>query len=64
MIEKLLVARNEIENVISDISRELEISEEEMILIIDAVSNTVRHKALTRSAYMAVKKAKEEKEKD
>lgn len=57
--EKALVARNEIENLINDISRDLGLSEDDMVLIIDAVSNTVRHKALTRSAYTEFQKERE-----
>ena len=58
--ERALVARNEIENLINDVGRDLGLSEEDMVLIIDAVSNTVRHKALTRNAYTALQKEREE----
>ena len=57
--ERALVARNEIENLINDVSRDLGLSEDDMVLIIDAVSNTVRHKALTRNAYMEFQKERE-----
>ena len=57
--EKAMVARNEIENLINDISRDLGITEEDMVMIIDAVSNTVRHKALTRNAYTVFQQEQE-----
>lgn len=58
--DRAMIARNEIENIICDLSQDLLLSEEDMILIIDAVSNTIRHKALTRKAYDLMHKEREE----
>lgn len=57
--EKMMIAKNEIENVISNLGKTLSIDDFEMLFVLESVCNTVRHKCLTRQAYQKVSNRKE-----
>ena len=63
-IKKILLARNELENKISDIQRALKLSEAEMMLVVEMALGTSRYTALVRGIYDEVKSAENKDEKE
>lgn len=58
-IDKIILARNEVENVVSSVQRQFDLSEEEMMIACEMVLSTARHKALTRGAYNCARSEQE-----
>lgn len=57
--EKMLLAKNEIENIISNLEKSLGLDDFEMLFVLESVCNTTRHKCLTREVYQKVTSGKE-----
>lgn len=63
--KNMLLARNEIENRIDELQRALNLTEEEMLFVIESALSTARHKALMREVYSrAEEEVRIEKEKE
>lgn len=63
--KNMLLARNEIENRIDELQRALNLTEEEMLFVVEGVLSTARHKALMREVYSrAEEEVRIEKEKE
>ena len=58
-VDKILIARNEIENFANNLQKELGLREEEMMIAVEMALSTSRHKAITRSGYNALDAEKE-----
>lgn len=61
--DKLLFARNELENVIANLQNTLQMSHHDMMLVIEMLLSTARYKVITQSAYDTIKPLKKEKAK-
>ena len=59
IVDKILVARNEIENFTNNLQKELGLREEEMLIAVEMALSTSRHKAITRGGYNALDAEKE-----
>lgn len=53
--KKIFIARNELENKISEIQQVLKLSEMEMSLVVEMTLSTARYKALVRNFYDTMK---------
>ena len=53
--KKIFIARNELENKISEIQQVLKLSEMEMSLVVEMTLSTARYKALVRNIYDTTK---------
>lgn len=63
--KNMLLARNEIENRIEELQRALNLTEEEMLFVVEGALSTARHKALMREVYSrAEEEVRIEKEKE
>lgn len=63
--KNMLLARNEIENRIDELQRALNLTEEEMLFVVEGALSTSRHKALMREVYSrAEEEVRIEKEKE
>ena len=63
--KNMLLARNEIENRIDELQRALNLTEEEMLFVVEGALSTARHKALMREVYSrAEEEVRIEKEKE
>ena len=63
--KNMLLARNEIENRIDELQRALNLTEEEMLFVVESALSTARHKALMREVYSrAEEEVRIEKEKE
>lgn len=60
--EKLLFARNELEIVINNLQNTLELSEMDIMLVIELILSTARYKSVMRNIYNDIKPKKKEKE--
>lgn len=49
--KNMLLARNEIENKVNELQSALNLTEEEMLFVVEAVVSTSRHKAIMREVY-------------
>lgn len=49
--KNMLFARNEIENKIGELQRALNLTEDEMLFVVEGALSTARHKALLREIY-------------
>lgn len=58
-VDKILIARNEIENFANNLQKELGLREEEMLIAVEMALSTSRHKAITRGGYTALDAEKE-----
>lgn len=50
-IDKLLFARNELENRINELQRILELPEDGMMLVVEMLLSTARYKTIVRNSY-------------
>ena len=50
-IDKLLFARNELENRINELQRILELPEDGMMLVVEMILSTARYKTIVRNSY-------------
>lgn len=58
-VDKILIARNEIENFANNLQKELGLREEEMLIAVEMALSTSRYKAITRGGYNALDAEKE-----
>lgn len=58
--DKLFFARNELENVIDSLQQTLKLSEQEMMIVVEMVLSTARHKTMIRNIYNQIKPPKKE----
>lgn len=63
-IKKILLARNELENKISDIQQALKLSEAEMMIAVEMSLGTSRYTAIVRGIYDEVKTTENKGEKE
>lgn len=61
-IEKILLARNELENKVNDLRDMLQLSEADMLVACEMVLSTARHQALVRDIYNRTKVVNKESE--
>ena len=59
-IERIFLARNELENQMNDLRESLELTESEMMIVLEMVLSTARHQSMVRGIYNKVKIVKKE----
>ncbi|MCR5591347.1 MAG: hypothetical protein K6F73_07400 [Lachnospiraceae bacterium] len=61
-IDKLLLARNELENDIDKLQSSLTLSESDMMIVLEMILSTSRYKSIVRNIYNNIKPAKQEQD--
>ena len=64
MTSKIFFAKNELENVVTALQNSFNISEEEMMIVLEMVLSTARYKTLVRGAYDEIKPTQKKGEAD
>lgn len=54
-IDRIFIARNELENKVNGLRESLELTEPEMAIVLEMVLSTARHQSMVRSIYNKVK---------
>lgn len=59
--QKILFAKNELENVIGALQKQLEMSEDELMLVLELLLSTSRYRHIVKGAYDQIEIAKQVK---
>lgn len=62
--QRMLCAKNELENLINELKTKLGLSEEAMMLVIEMISNSSRYKTLIKLSYDMLNNQRKEEAKD
>lgn len=60
--QKILIARNELENVMSNLQKQFQLSEGEAMIVLELALATSRYRAIAQDAYDQVEKARKEQD--
>ena len=61
-IDRIFIARNELENKVNGLRESLELTEPEMTIVLEMVLSTARHQSIVRGIYNKVKVVNKEVE--
>ncbi len=59
-LDKIMFARNELENVTNELQKKMGFTEDEMLIVIEMVLSSARHKTIVRNGYDNLLEKKEQ----
>lgn len=62
--QKILFAKNELENVIGALQKQLEMSEDDMMIVLELLLSTTRYRTIVKGAYDQIELVKQNQNKN